>query len=459
MSPSGYYVASGDVTGKVRVWDVVGEEHIAKGEYQPMAGRVSDIAWDHESQRIMAVGDGKDAFGHVFTYDSGNSVGSVMGHSRTINACTLRQSRPFRAVTCSDDGSCVFYHGTPYRLAKVLGEHTGFVHDVKYAPSDEYFVTVGSDKKMFLYDGKTGELVRQIAAGCTEPHTGSIYAVAWSPDSKLLVTSSGDRTCKFWDVAADTLVTTVVIGGGSRAPEHQQLGNLWAGKHIVSLSLSGDFNYISTDSTEPVRVVVGHQKAVTAAALAHPQTLYTASYDGRLCAWDFAGAPGIAAAVGGPTGGARVESAAASGDLVALGSLDDTLRFARAGAVAAASAVTLPAGPRSVALDASGAAVVAALQNDSVVVVSGGKAVRADVSGGSPRTVAMSADGLVAVGFDDCSVKLYTLAGSALTATGVEVAGHIRSISALAFSPDGSLLASGDAGGKIIVARAPSGEV
>ncbi|KAJ1718239.1 WD40 repeat-like protein, partial [Coemansia biformis] len=392
-------------------------EHIAKGEYQPLAGRISDIAWDHESQRVMAVGDGKDSFGHFFTYDTGNSVGTMMGHSKVVNACAMRQSRPFRAVTCSDDGTCVFYHGAPYRYAAVLGEHVGFVYDVKYAPSDEFFVTVGADKKIFLYDGKSGELVRQVGAGSAEAHTGSIYAVAWSPDGKLIVTSSADRTCKFWDIAADALVATVAIGAGSAAPEHQQVGNLWAGDHIVSLSLSGNLNYLRMDSAAPVRVVTGHQKAITAAVLAHPQTLYTASYDGRVCTWDFAGSPGTAAAVEGSTGGVRVEDAAASGDLVALGSMDDTLRFVRAGTVAAASAVALAAAPRSVALDADGTTVVAALQDDSVVVVRDGRVTHADV-GGAAHAVAVSAEGLVAVGFQDCSVRLFKLDGAVLAPTG-----------------------------------------
>ncbi|KAJ2784896.1 WD40 repeat-like protein [Coemansia javaensis] len=470
MSPSGYYIASGDVSGKVRVWDVVGEEHLAKGEHQPLGARINDIAWDADSQRILAVGDGKEQFGHVFMYDSGNSVGTVMGHSKAANACAMRQRRPLRAVTCSDDGTCVFYHGAPYKFAAALREHTGFVHDVRYAPDDEHFVTVGADRRIFLYDGKTGALVRQVAAGCSDPHRGSIFAVAWSPDGKYLVTSSGDRTCKFWDVAGDALVATVVVGGGGAEPEHQQVGNLWAGDYIVSLSLSGAVNYLRMDSAAPVRVVVGHQKPITAAALAAgpPRTLYTASYDGRVCAWALGGGSSSGAAlVAGPTGDTRVEDAAAAaggGDVVALGSLDDALRFVRGGAVDGGATVGLAAAPRSVALTADGATAVAVLQDDSVVVVRGGRAAAAAAGlGGAPRAVAVAADGAVALGFQDCTVQMFTLAadGATLAPAGPARApeGHSREITTLAFSPDGALLASGDVGGKIVVTRAASGEV
>ena len=55
FSPSGYYIASGDVSGSVRVWDCVGEG-ATKGDYGIIAGRINDIAWDADSQRIIAVG-------------------------------------------------------------------------------------------------------------------------------------------------------------------------------------------------------------------------------------------------------------------------------------------------------------------------------------------------------------------------------------------------------------------
>ena len=33
-SPSGFYIASADKSGKVRIWDTVNAEHILKNEYQ-----------------------------------------------------------------------------------------------------------------------------------------------------------------------------------------------------------------------------------------------------------------------------------------------------------------------------------------------------------------------------------------------------------------------------------------
>ncbi len=49
----------------VRVWDAV-EAVNTKGEYGIISGRINDIAWDGDSQRIIAVGDGRERFGHWY---------------------------------------------------------------------------------------------------------------------------------------------------------------------------------------------------------------------------------------------------------------------------------------------------------------------------------------------------------------------------------------------------------
>lgn len=461
-SPSGYYIASGDEAGNVRIWDPINPEHILKKEVRPISGRINDIAWDGDSQRVMAVGEGKERFGHVFSYDSGNSVGVVEGQSKVINACSMRQQRPFRAATGSDDMSGVFYHGAPYKFEKSLREHSRFVQDVRYSPSDEYFATVGSDSKIFLYDGKTGDLVRQVAvSGKSGAHKGSIFAVSWSPDSKYIVTSSADKTCKFWDVAKDCLVSTVTVGeAGSRDPGYQQVGNVWgADDHILSLSLSGDFNVLKMDSAAPVRVIHGHQKPIKAAALTQQQVLYTGSYDGQVCRWNLKTGKAEKVKTTIPEG-CRPESASVQGEQVAMGFIDNGIRQLGGSSEAV---VTAEAIPKSLAISPKDAnTMVAVLDNGDLAIATNGKASKIQISEtkSAPRAVAISKDAVVAVGFEDGSVHLYSLSGSGLKSKDVSfalLAG--QEVTQLAFAPNGEMVGVGGSRGKLVVAKTSDGSL
>ena len=51
-SPSGFYIASADKSGKVRIWDTVNKEHILKNEFQPISGPIKDLAWSNDNQRF-----------------------------------------------------------------------------------------------------------------------------------------------------------------------------------------------------------------------------------------------------------------------------------------------------------------------------------------------------------------------------------------------------------------------
>lgn len=87
FSPSGYYIASGDVAGNVRVWDTTNpSENILKLAARPIAGRVNDVAWDSESKRLIVGGEGKDKFGAALLVDSGSSCGEITGHSKVRNS-------------------------------------------------------------------------------------------------------------------------------------------------------------------------------------------------------------------------------------------------------------------------------------------------------------------------------------------------------------------------------------
>lgn len=181
------------------------EEHILKNEIRPISGKISDIAWDSESKRLIGVGEGKESFGHAFSFDTLSSVGEITGHSKVINSVSIRQQRPFKAVTASDDMTVAFLTGVPFKYVKTIQDHTRFVHAVQFSPNGDFFASAGADGKLFLYDGKTGDKIEELTTA-ENTHTAGIFSISWSPDSTQILTSSADYTAKIWDVNAKAVV-------------------------------------------------------------------------------------------------------------------------------------------------------------------------------------------------------------------------------------------------------------
>ncbi|OCT48510.1 putative WD repeat-containing protein [Cladophialophora carrionii] len=465
ISPSGFYCASGDVSGIVRVWDCSPNgSGKTKGEYAIISGRINDIAWDGDSQRIIAVGDGKQRFGHCVTADSGNTVGEISGHSAQVNAVSIRQQRPLRAATAGDDKNLVFYHGAPFKFNGIpgRGNHNNFVYGVGFSPDGNHLVSVGGDKKIYLYDGKTGDVKTEVV-DTAEGHKGSIFGVSWSKDSKSFVTCSGDRTVKTWDVEAGKVTHTWTFGDAA-AVSDQQVGVVWPARSdglIISLSLSGDLNYLNTGSSKPTRIISGHQKNITALAYSGDsgsETLWTGSYEGRLCSWDTAKGTAEAIEGDGPTNiisGLAATSSDKHPQVFSV-SWDDTLRTVDAGAKTfTGKATKLSSQPKALTTTADSLVVVAQLE--SVIVYRDGEEDGELPLKSTPTSLA-SHGNTVAIGSQDSSLRLFAVVpGKAPKQIAVVDQVSAHPLTAISFSNDGSLVAAGNSAGKIYVYKISSG--
>ncbi|XP_035388007.1 WD repeat-containing protein 1 [Electrophorus electricus] len=442
-APSGFYIASGDVSGKIRIWDTTQKEHLLKYEYQPFGGKIKDIAWTEDSKRIAVVGEGREKYGAVFLWDSGSSVGEIVGHSKVVNSVDIKQTRPYRLITGSDDNCTAFYEGPPFKFKCTFSEHGRFVNCVRYSPDGSRYVSAGADGQIFMYDGKTAEKLG--ALGGAKAHEGGIYAVSWSPDSTQLISASGDKTVKLWDVASGTAVTTFSLGSDVL---DQQLGCLWQRDHLLSISLSGFINYLDKNNpSRPLRIIKGHSKAIQCVTV-HKEdgrsVIYSGGQDGHINYWDAETGENEGITGKGHSNMVAKMAVDESHRLVTC-SMDDSVRYTDLSKkeYSASDLVKMDVQPKAVSVGPGGLAVAVCI-GQVVLLRDKRKVFTLENLGYEPEAVSVHAGGVtVAVGGADGKVRLYSIQGNTLKDDGkvLEAKGPVTD---MAFSKDGAFLAVSD---------------
>jgi len=429
-APSGFYIASADVSGTVRIWDTINKEHILKSEYQVLGGPVLDLDWSDDSKRIVVGGDGREKYGHAFFFDGGASCGEITNHTKLINTVSIKQTRPYRVATGSEDFAVNWFEGPPFKYKKRMTTHTRFVNSTRFSPNGNVLASAGSDKLIVLYDGKTGEQTATLSG-----HTGGVYSVSWSPDSNQLLSASADRTCKIWDVATGQVITTFNFGKGV---DDQQLGSLWQGNYLLSVNLAGHISYLDPASGKPSRVLKGHNKFITALAVdRQKRAIYSGSYDSVVTRWNIDG--GDNEIVGGAAPKNQIAGLSVDGNSLFAGAFDDSLSIGNTGTDNFDSSTGVDA-PVVDVDSAAGVKVAATLK--SVFLVKGGNTSQVAAAYG-PSSVAISPDGNeVAVGGEDNKIHIYTVAGNNLNETKT-LEQHRGGVTAVKYSPDGRHIASG----------------
>ncbi|KAK2154102.1 hypothetical protein LSH36_276g00012 [Paralvinella palmiformis] len=462
-SPSGFYIASGDNSGKVRIWDTTQKEHILKNEFQPFFGPIKDLAWSGDNQRICVAGEGREKYGHVFNADTGTSVGEIMGQSKPLNSVDFRAQRPFRIVTASEDNSVAFFQGPPFKFNLTINDHSRFANCVRYSPNGETFISGGADGRAFIYDGKTAEKKGELG---DPAHQGGIYALCFSPDSTSVLTVSGDKTAKIWNVTDGTV--TVQFNMGQKV-EDMQVGCLWQGEYLLTISLSGYINYLDKNNPDkPTADYKGTQQANNQHGALTGQeynilrelgwcVMYPLSDGSRATVlnttrhWDIqTGNNNIFQGKGHSN---QIQDIAVVDDLVVTIGIDDTLISSSASMSQYGQPLKMPSQPKGLDVASGGLCVVACINN--IVIVRDGRIVYSDSVKFEPQCVAIhSSQGEVAIGGGaDNSVHIYKLGSDILEEK--HVLQQIGSITNIKYSPDDVYMAAADGNRKIVLYALP----
>lgn len=461
FSPNGEWIASADVSGTVRIWGTH-NDHVLKKEFRVLSGRIDDLQWSADGMRIVVSGDGKGkSFVRAFMWDSGSNVGEFDGHSKRVLSCAFKPTRPFRIVTCGEDFLVNFYEGPPFKFKQSHRHHSNFVNCIRYSPDGSKFISVSSDKKGVIYDGKTGEKIGELSS--EDGHKGSIYAVSWSPDSKQVLTVSADKSAKVWEISEDGngKVKKTLTCPGSGGVEDMLVGCLWQNDHLVTISLGGTVSIFSaSDLDKGPLSFSGHMKNVNSLAVlkSNPKVILSTSYDGLIIKW----IQGI-----GYSGRLdRKENsqikcfAAVEEEMVSSGFDNKIWRVSLQGDQCGdADCVDIGSQPKDLSLSLLSPE-LALVSTDSGVVILRGTNVVSTINLGFPVAASViSPDGSEAIiGGQDGKLHIYSVIGDTLKEEAV-LEKHRGAITVIRYSPDVSMFASGDANREAVVWDRASREV
>ncbi|EGN92374.1 hypothetical protein SERLA73DRAFT_117440 [Serpula lacrymans var. lacrymans S7.3] len=460
FSPDGSKVASASRDNTIRIWDMSGQ--LEASLFEGYKGDVNSVAFSPDGSRLASA-NGNCAV-RIWDINSGQLVqlgltGNIEMHHSSSIAFSLDGSMV--AFGSSLDGKTISIwdvaSGQLVTTTSQLEGHNGLIQCGVFSPDGSKIASGSYDMTIRIWDTVSGQLV----AGPFLGHSASVKCVAFSPDGSKVASGSLDLTIRIWDCASDQLTINLFKGHSST---------------ILCIAFSPDGSRIASGFNDSfIRVwdvssgemVVGpfqgHTEAVKSVMFSSDGSrIVSGSHDKTVRIWD--------AVTGQPVAGPF------TGHMEAVHSVAFLLDGSKVASYSEGAIIRvwnisgqLVAGPfqchtpgsyiTSVAFSPDGSKVVsgsfdqgATMWDIASAQVVGGPYHRAD----EISTVAFSADGCK-LAVASATIHIWDI--ESCQVDGGLFQGHTKSITSVAFSPDGSKLVSGSEDQTVRIWDVLSGQV
>ncbi len=421
----------------------------------------------------------------IFDSATGRLVQWLEGHAGEV-----------RSLEFLSDGRTLLSAGSDkvLRLAdanvlSALDAHPGGVTGIAFHPAGNLLITGGADKTLKLWNPATGQLVKALAtlpepvealvinrAGTqlaaawansvrvwsipdgkevrTLPHGCAVHGVALSADGSRLVTAGADKLAHVWELATGRELAAFPHTGAVRAVVCPSSNN--------DLVLSADDDHtIAVNQMNLARIIANDSPLQRLIALPNGQHFIAADDMGRVKFWNMAGnADRTFADTNKPV---RALAASRNGVLLAAGGEDQSIRLYSLPESRLLSTIAAPAAVRSLAFTADSQGLLglcgeSAVQSWNVAYQPGQPLAPEFGKPSQSYTAACDLASAPAVNHfytaATTAVQVWRHAGDAPT----KVFAHPNLVDCVAFSPDGTQLATGCHDGRLRIFDVAKGQ-
>jgi WD40 repeat protein/serine/threonine protein kinase len=321
ISPNNRLIAaaSNNTTARLRLWDAETGQLV-----YPLIGHTGDVhsvAFSPDGQMIVSGSD--DFVAILWDTQTGQAIYRLIGHQNPVRHVAFSADGQY-VFTASTDGTLIEWEvssGQPYRY---LEGHTANLIALSLSPDGQSLLACAIDRRcliwdtargaetqrfevshpirgaalgldqqvvlgsldgtLTLFDGRTGEPVRQFGS-----RQGEIGSIVFDPGGQTVLVGEGSGSLRLWDVTTGTelyhlqghtdVVNSVVFNQDGRL--------------AVSGSKDGTLRLWNMQDPAELQQFTGAEDRITGIAFAADdrQTLITSSIDGFLRFWDMRPAP------------------------------------------------------------------------------------------------------------------------------------------------------------------------
>ena len=274
FSSDGRYAAIASADKTVRIWDID-----ANREVRRCIGHTASVwavAFSPDGTKILS--GSKDNSVRLWDVETGRELKKLDGHIDMVTSVTFSPDGR-RALSTGYDHEAILWDlekFEPVETFKLKGVAPRYMNAAVFTPDGER-VLICAEKTMYLFNVKTGELVRSFTG-----HTAAVVSAAFSSDGKQLLSGSDDHTMRLWDVA--TAKQLRVFAGHENSVKSVAFSP--DGKQVLSGSSDTTVRLWDVATAKELKVFHKHTEPLVAVAFADQgrQTL-SGSRDAVILQW------------------------------------------------------------------------------------------------------------------------------------------------------------------------------